>query len=343
MTGPAGQVPPEPGRAREAGGRQTPDAGPTPGEQGADRPEHTPEPEHTPQPEHTPRGELAGRVAIVTGSSSGMGEAIARRFAAEGARVVVNSSRSAEAGERVAADLPDAVYVRADVGVRAEAERLAEAALDRWGRIDVVVNNAAIAPMVPHHDLDGLTDDIWQRTLAVNLLGPWHLTRAAAPALRADGGGAVVNVTSLGGIRTTETWTAMAYHVSKAALNRLTELLANVLGPEVRVNALAPGGIETPMWGDGADYLRRDLRSRTLLRRAGHVDEIAEACLFLARPGYVTGQVLTVDGGMGVMVHRPRSRDGAGDRTDDGAGADAPAGAPSDRAAATATGAREPR
>lgn len=269
-------------------------------------------------PAAKPAGELHGRVAIVTGSSSGMGEAIARRFAAEGAGVVVNSSRSAEAGERVAAGLPDAVYVQADVGVEAEARRLADAALERWGRIDVVVNNAAVAPMVPHRDLDGLTDDIWQRTLAVNLLGPWYLTRAAAPALRADGGGAVVNVTSLGGIRTTETWTAMSYHVSKAALNRLTELLANVLGPEVRVNALAPGGIETPMWGDGADYLRRDLQTRTLLHRAGHVDEIADACLFLARPGYVTGQVLTVDGGMGVMVHRPRSRDTTGGGTGGG-------------------------
>lgn len=245
---------------------------------------------------------FGGRVAIVTGSSSGMGRAIARRFAAEGAGVVVNSSKSPEAGERVAAALPDAVYVQADVGDRASAQRVADAALDRWGRIDVVVNNAAVAPMIGHADLDGLTGDVWLRTLAVNLLGPFFLVQAAADALRANGGGAVVNVSSLAGVRGTENASSIAYQVSKSALNHLTVLLANVLGPEVRVNALAPGRIETPLWGDRRERLLATAKDMIPLGRPGTVEEIADACLFLAQPGFVSGQVLVVDGGQGIKI-----------------------------------------
>jgi ketoreductase RED2 len=244
---------------------------------------------------------LEGRVAIVTGSSSGMGAAIARRFAAEGAAVVVNS-RSPEAGERIAAELPDAVYVQADVSVEAEAKRLVDAAVQRWGRLDVLVNNAAIAPMVDHSDLDGHTDEVWQTTFGVNLLGPFYLIRAAAPALRRDGGGAVVNVSSLAAVRPTENSSSMAYHISKSALNHLTVLMANVLGPQIQVNALAPGRIETPIWGDLRETLLASAASTTVLGRAGQPEEVADACVFLARPGYITGQVLVVDGGRGIKI-----------------------------------------
>jgi ketoreductase RED2 len=246
--------------------------------------------------------EFEGRVAIVTGSSSGMGAAIARRFGAEGAGVVVNSSRSRETGEQIAAELPDAVYVQADVGVEAEAKRLVDAALERWGRVDVVVNNAAVAPMVDHSDLESLTGDIWLRTLSVNLLGPWFLVRAAAEALRASGIGAVVNVSSLAGRRGTETNSSMAYQVSKAALNHLTVLMANALGPDIRVNALAPGRIETPLWGERREMLLASARQKIPLGRPGTVEEIADVCLFLARPGFISGQVVTVDGGQGIKI-----------------------------------------
>jgi ketoreductase RED2 len=245
---------------------------------------------------------FGGKVAIVTGSSSGMGEAMARRFAAEGAGVVLNSSKSRQAGERVAAEVADGVYVQADISDRAEAQRLVDVALDRWGRIDVVVNNAAVAPMIAHDDLDELTGDVWLRTLAVNLLGPFFLVQAAADALRADGGGAVVNVSSLAGVRVTENASSMAYHVSKSALIHLTVLLANVLGPEVRVNALAPGRIETPLWGDRRERLLATAKDMIPLARPGTVDEIADACLFLAQPGFVSGQVLVVDGGQGIKI-----------------------------------------
>ncbi|SHL46064.1 ketoreductase RED2 [Pseudonocardia thermophila] len=175
-------------------------------------------------------GRLTGKVAIVTGSSSGMGEAIARRFAAEGAGVVVNSARSARAGERVAGELSDAVYVQADLADAGAADALVSAALDRWGRLDVVVNNAGISPRLPHPHLSELTDDLWELVLGVNLIGPWRLIRAAEPHLRAHGGGAVVNITSAAGIRATENNTAIPYHLSKSGLNHLTVLMANVLG-----------------------------------------------------------------------------------------------------------------
>lgn len=250
--------------------------------------------------------QMAGRVAVVTGSSSGIGAAIARRFAAEGAAVLVNSARSTQAGERLASELPDAAYVRADLADPDGADALVSAALERWGRIDVLVNNAGISPKVPHPDLAGLSDDVWEEVFRVNLLGPWHLIRAAEPHLRRHGDGAVVNVTSVAGLRPTENGTAIPYHLSKSGLNHLTVLMANVLGPQVRVNAVAPGGIETPMWPPG-DELRASVAARTLLGRPGRPSEIAEACLFLARPGYITGQVLAVDGGMTVKVQRDRS------------------------------------
>ena len=126
---------------------------------------------------------LEGKVAIVTGSSSGIGEAIARMFAAEGASVVVNSARSVAQGEAIAAELPnDAIYVRADVAQEDQAKALIQATLDRFGRLDVLVNNAGTTRVIPHHALDAVTDDDWQRILGTNVLGTWYVTRGGAGA-----------------------------------------------------------------------------------------------------------------------------------------------------------------
>jgi ketoreductase RED2 len=126
-------------------------------------------------------GMLDGLVAVVSGSTSGIGRAIVERFAAEGAGVVVNSVRSVDEGKALASALPDAAYVRADVSSEPQARSLVAAAMARWGRLDVVVNNAGAAAMVDHRDLDGLTDDMWRRMLDVNLMGTWYLSRAAVP------------------------------------------------------------------------------------------------------------------------------------------------------------------
>jgi ketoreductase RED2 len=238
---------------------------------------------------------FAGRVALVTGSSSGIGAAVARAFADEGAAVVVNSSMSVEAGRAVAAALPDAVYVQADVSDEAQAVALVEAAMDRYGRLDVLVNNAGTTKVIPHDDLDAVTEDVWRRILDVNVLGTWYVTRAAVGALRADGGGTVVNVTSVAGVR--PTGSSIPYAVSKAALNHMTRLLANVLGPEIRVNAVAPGLVDTP-WTADWDAVRARVRATAPLARSGTPEDIADTVVLLAASPYVTGEVLLADGGL---------------------------------------------
>jgi ketoreductase RED2 len=237
---------------------------------------------------------LAGKVAIVTGSSSGIGEAIARRFAAEGAAVVVNSTRSVAAGEALAAELPNAIYTRADVAREDQAKALVQAALDRWGKLDILVNNAGTTRVIPHHALDAVTDEDWQRILGTNVLGTWYVTRAAVPALKAQRG-SILNITSVAGVRAAGS--SIPYAVSKAALNHLTRLLANVLGPEIRVNAVAPGLIDTP-WTADWDAIRASVRERAPLQRSGTPDDIARAALLLTASSYSTGEVLLADGGI---------------------------------------------
>lgn len=232
-------------------------------------------------------------VAIVTGSSSGMGAAMARRLAGAGMTVVVNSNSSVEAGEAVAAEIGGA-YEQADVSDEAQADRLVARTVDRFGRLDLLVNNAGTTVTIPQADLESATTDIWRRILEVNILGTWHVTTAAVPHLRSSPNGHVVNVTSLGGQR--PIGSSIPYSVSKAGLDHLTRLLASTLGPEIRVNAVAPGFVDTP-WTSGWSEMRDRVTSKIPLRRAGRPEDIAEAVIGLHRSTYVTGQILAVDGG----------------------------------------------
>lgn len=232
-------------------------------------------------------------IAIVTGSSSGMGAAIARRLAGAGMTVVVNSHSSVEAGEAVAAEI-GGVYEQGDVGDEASADALVARVVERYGQLDLLVNNAGTTVTVPHADLEAATTDIWRRILDVNVLGAWHMSTAAVPHLKASPAGHIVNITSLAGSR--PIGSSIPYAVSKAAVDHLTRLLASALGPEVRVNAIAPGFIDTP-WTAGWDEVREQVTSRIPLRRAGQPDDIADAVVGLHRSTYVTGQILAVDGG----------------------------------------------
>jgi ketoreductase RED2 len=238
-------------------------------------------------------------VAIVTGSSSGIGEAAARRLSALGAKVVVNSATSVEAGERVAASLPgEALYVRADVSDAAQGRALLDAALARFGRLDILVNNAGWTKVVPHADLESLDDEILRRTFEVNVFGTWWLTKAAMPHLKKSGDGNVVNVTSIAGLR--PVGSSIAYAMSKAALNHLTRLLAKACGP-VRVNAVAPGLVATPWTADWGP-MHEAVRNVAPLHRSATPDDCAEAVLALLRSRYATGQVLVVDGGFTLVM-----------------------------------------
>lgn len=235
------------------------------------------------------------RVVLVTGSSSGIGEETARLFAAEGAKVIVNSSSSVAAGEAVAASLPGGTYVQADISDAGASARLIESIIALHGRLDVLVNNAGVTQVIPHADLDAVTDEIFSRILDVNVLGTFRLTKLAMPHLRASGEGSVVNVTSLAGLR--PTGSSVPYAASKAALNHLTVLLANVCGPEVRVNAVAPGLIRTP-WTSEWDAMHQAVGQIAPLRRSGEAIDVARAIVDVAASVYMTGQVVSVDGGM---------------------------------------------
>ncbi len=236
-----------------------------------------------------------GRVVLVTGSSVGIGAACARRFAAEGATVVVNSVANVEAGERVAAELPSASYCRADIAVPREVDGLLEHVSERHGRLDLLVNNAGTTQVIPHAELDAATPEVWRRILDVNLIGTWLVTVAALPLLRSSDQGQVINVSSIAGQRTTGS--SIPYACSKAAVDHLTRLLANTLGPEVRVNAVAPGLVDTPRtaeWEGPRDFVT----AAAPLRRVATPDDVADVVHGVACSGYMTGEVVLVDGGM---------------------------------------------
>ena len=236
-------------------------------------------------------------VALVTGSSSGIGAEVARRLAADGYAVVVTSRSSVQAGEAVALEIGGS-YEQADLADENAATDLVARVLARHGRLDVLVNNAGTTEVIPHADLPAATADVWRRLYDVNVIAPFVLVTAAEEALRAAGPGCVVNVSSLAGVR--PTGSSIPYAASKAALNHQTRLLAKALGPGVRVNAVAPGLVDTP-WTESWDDIRALVQAMAPLRRSATPQDVAEVVLGLVRSTYVTGEVVVVDGGLGLM------------------------------------------
>ncbi|MGA1351623.1 MAG: SDR family NAD(P)-dependent oxidoreductase [Ilumatobacteraceae bacterium] len=238
--------------------------------------------------------ELHGKVAIVTGSSSGIGESTAQRLAELGAHVVVNSASSVEAGKKVAASLATpSAYVQADISNKAQGQHLLDETMRTFGRLDILVNNAGWTTLVPHGDLDALTDEIFDKTFKVNVYGTWWLTKAAMPHLRKSDDGNVVNITSIAGVR--PVGSSIAYAMTKATLNHMTVLLAKSCGP-VRVNAVAPGLVQTPWtkdWGVMHDFVAK----ASPLGRSAYASDCSEAVLGIVRNPHMTGQVIVVDGG----------------------------------------------
>jgi ketoreductase RED2 len=239
--------------------------------------------------------EFDGIVAIVTGSSSGIGERTAQRLAELGAHVVVNSASSVEAGQKVADSLPNgAVYVQADISDKAQCQKLIDTTIAKFGKLDVLVNNAGWTTLVPHADLDALTDEIFEKTFDVNVMGTWQLTKMAMPHLLKSQDGNVVNITSVAGVR--PMGSSIAYSMTKAALNQMTRLMAKSHGP-VRHNAVAPGLVETPWTQDWATQ-HAGVAAIAPLKRSATPDDCAEAVLAFLRNKYVTGQIFVVDGGL---------------------------------------------
>lgn len=244
------------------------------------------------------------KVAIITGSGTGIGAATALELSKRGWKVVVNYSKSREQAEKVAAKCKDAIAVQADVGEDAECRKLVKAALDKWGRVDALVNNAGTTKFVKHADLDGLSADDFLRIYRLNVVGPFQMARACAPALKANKG-AVVNVSSVASLL--GTGSSIAYAASKAGLNSLTFSLARVLAPEVRVNAVCPGYVDTPwqqnaLGAAGADKAAERYSGMVPLKDYARPEDVAETIVWLIEGArQTTGETIFIDGGLHIQ------------------------------------------
>ena len=253
--------------------------------------------------------DLEGGVAIVTGSSSGVGAATARQLAEKGCHVVINYAHNEE-GARATKAACEAIgveteEVKADVANDADCRRLAQAADDRWGRIDALVNNAGTTKFCSHDDLEGLTAEDFHRIYGVNTVGPYQMVRAVTPAMRRGGRGSIVNVASIAGVM--GVGSSIAYAASKGAMITLGLSLARALGPEIRVNTVCPGFIQGD-WleqGMGAENYARTkafLEHNTPLKLTTTPDTVAEVIVyFLTGASVVTGETLLLDGGHHLM------------------------------------------
>ncbi len=247
---------------------------------------------------------LAGKAALITGGGTGMGRAISLRFAGEGADLVVNYSKRAKEAEEVAEAARKlgvrAFAVRADVSKDAEARRLVAETVEKLGRIDILVNNAGWSTIVPHRDLEGLTEEILEKTWAVNTKGPFYLSRAAIPEMLKQGGGRIVNTTSVSAFQ--GAGSSIIYGASKAALTAITKSLARVFARDnILVNAVAPGFVDTGFAGLTSELMEK-LGKVTPMGRLPTVEEVANAALFLAADATgITAQTIFVDCGVTVL------------------------------------------
>jgi NAD(P)-dependent dehydrogenase (short-subunit alcohol dehydrogenase family) len=241
------------------------------------------------------------RVALVTGATSGIGLAIARRLAGREYCVVVHSRSSTEAGNALAAELGDAHYIQADLADDADRQRLVADSVRLAGRLDVLVNNAGISAVIPHSDLQSASTSMWRKLLEVNTIAPFRLVAEAEPHLRASArrgrSSTVVNISSHAGMR--PKGASIPYSASKAALIHTTKLLALTLAPDIRVNAIAPGLVDTPMTAEWADA-QALWRERAPMRRPATPEDVADTALSLIESDYMTGEILTLDGGLGL-------------------------------------------
>jgi len=262
--------------------------------------------------------EIRGKAAIVTGASSddGIGSECAKILASRGCNVVVNYATNRAGGEKVAAacaaEGAQSLAVQGDVSKDDDCRALVLAAVEAWGRLDVLINNAAVTKTIPHRRLDLLDADEFHRSYAVNLIGNYQMCRAAAPHLKATGDAAIVNISSIGAMR--GAGSSMAYAASKGALNTLTISMARALAPQVRVNALCPGGLlgswtRKIMTAEQYEARVRQAQTEFPLQRGVWPIDVARAALFLIEHATVmTGECLRMDAGQHLGENLIRDR-----------------------------------
>jgi NAD(P)-dependent dehydrogenase (short-subunit alcohol dehydrogenase family) len=246
------------------------------------------------------------KVALITGGSSGMGEATAKELAKRGWQVAIMFSKNKAEADRVAGET-GGIALQGDVAQDADCRRTAKAVLEKWGRIDALVNSAGTTKFVVHSDLEGLSADDILGIFRVNFVGPFQMIRACVGALK-ESHGCVVNISSVASLL--GTGSSVAYAASKAALDTMTLSLARALGPEIRLNIVAPGYVRTP-WqvaahgADGASDLERRFAERAPLKAAAEAHDVADAIAWLIEGARrVTGAIIYVDGGMHIASPR---------------------------------------
>lgn len=245
--------------------------------------------------------ELNGAVAVVTGGNGGLGTRICHALAREGVHVAVVYAQSRDQAEGVARDLASHYQINAaafacDVTDGAAVEHAINAVADRFGRLDILVNDAAYNKAIPFADLDSLTMEVWDRIIAVNLTGPMRLIKAAAPIMKAQGRGRIVNISSVSGIG--PTGSSIAYAVSKAGLIHLTRCMAVALAPQVLVNCVAPGLLEgTRATANLRPEQIQNSAATALLKKPADKDDCAEMVVAMCRTETMTGQTVVIDSG----------------------------------------------
>ena len=241
---------------------------------------------------------LSGKVAVVTGGSSGIGAASVRRIAAAGARVVVGYNKGPDRAAALIAELPGHGHKAAYLPLEdsAQIRRVAAEVHDTYGRADILVNSAGFTRMVPHHDLEALDDDLIDAVLTANVRGVFATIRAFVPLLRATGDGVIVNISS--GAAQSGTGSSIIYAASKAALNTMSMALARVLGPEIRVIVVAPGMVHTGFVPGRTEETMAAAAMATPLKRAIEAHDVAKAVMAsITHLTHTTGSIVSVDAG----------------------------------------------
>ena len=239
------------------------------------------------------------RVALITGSTSGIGLAIAERLAADGFTIAFHSKSSIVVGRTLAQSHPDASYTQADLADQKQARRLVTDVLSHHGRLDVLVNNAGISAVIPHSALKEASAEIWRNLYEVNVIAPWTIISEAENALRQSScqeySSCIINITSHAGVR--PKGSSIPYSVTKASLNHITRLLAVSLAPSIRVNAIAPGLVDTPMSQNWTEA-QKLWQERSPMGRGAQPYEIAQVASMLVASNYLTGEIVIADGGL---------------------------------------------
>ncbi len=244
--------------------------------------------------------DLKGKVAVVTGGNGGLGQRICHALAAAGAKVAVVYAQSRDQAEQVARDLMahgvDAAAFGCDVSKPADVQQLVDAVLERFGRLDILVNDAAYNKSVPFPDLDSLSTELWTKIIDVNLTGPMHCIKAVAPVMQKQGSGRIVNISSIAGLA--PQGSSIAYAVSKAGLIHLTRCMAVALAPHTLVNCVAPGLLEGTR--ATANLLPAQIQraaSTAILQKSADKDDCADMVVTMCRTDTMTGQTVVIDAG----------------------------------------------